>query len=142
MKKILLLIVISFTFLYGNCTRNNQKEVVECNDKYVGKLIWQDDSSVISVLKTYKEAKSYCANLTFGGYDDWRLPSIKELLSITDMSTYKPAIKGAFKNIKNNYYWSSTSVASDPSYAWDVLFKNGFDDWSPKSASYFVRCAR
>lgn len=142
MKKILLFIALGFTFLYGDCTRNNQKEVVECNDRYVGKLMWQDDSNTKSVKKTYEDARNYCKYLFFTGYDNWRLPSIKELLSITDTSTYKPAIKSAFKNLKNEGYWSSTSHASDSSHAWRVDFKSGDGNWLPKSNTYFVRCVR
>ena len=40
------------------------------------------------------------------------------------------------------YYWSSTTVASDSSYAWIVFFDNGFDNWGSKTDSVSVRCIR
>ena len=33
---------------------------------------------------TWQEALEYAENYNYGGYDDWRLPSIKELQSIVD----------------------------------------------------------
>ncbi|MDF7801104.1 DUF1566 domain-containing protein [Pontiellaceae bacterium B1224] len=45
-------------------------------------LIWQQTPNFKRM--TFDEAKVYCENLTTGGYDDWRLPSIKELYSLAD----------------------------------------------------------
>ena len=44
-------------------------------------LVWTD-----------QEADTYCSNLTLGGYDDWRLPTIKELWSIRNQSTGWPYV--------------------------------------------------
>lgn len=33
---------------------------------------------------TWQEALEYAENYSYGGYDDWRLPSVKELQSIVD----------------------------------------------------------
>lgn len=105
-------------------------------------LTWQDDYEAQSVKKKWKEAKKYCANLNLAGFSDWRLPSIEELLSITDVSRYKPAIRKAFKNMKGKYYWSSTSSASNSSSAWRVYFEYGDNNENSKSFSQFVRCVR
>ncbi|OYU42034.1 MAG: hypothetical protein CFE44_26330, partial [Burkholderiales bacterium PBB4] len=46
--------------------------------------------------------------MSFAGKSDWRLPNIRELMSIVDYSTTKPAIdKSAFPNA-----WSSETVSS------------------------------
>lgn len=106
------------------------------------KLLWQDDDSAKYTKRSWSGAKSYCSSLSLAGFSDWRLPAIRELLSITDLSTYKPAIKVAFRNTKSDYYWSSTSNASDSSYAWGVRFDYGSDGRDSKSDSSFVRCVR
>lgn len=40
---------------------------------------------------TYEEALAMAENLTFAGYDDWRIPSIKELYSLIDFSGRDPS---------------------------------------------------
>lgn len=102
----------------------------------VTKLQWQDDTDAKTVLKTWEDAKTYCSGLTLGGYSDWRLPSIQELLSIADLGKYNPAIDSTFQNVSSNGYWSSTSTA------WYVGFDDGDDGWSNKSSSGYVRCVR
>ena len=129
MKKILLGLVIIINL--------NANDIVMDNETG---LIWQDNSNIIK--NDWNGAKSYCKNLTLGGYSDWRLPNIDELMSITDKNRYNPAIKDIFKNIKNSWYWSSSQVVSDSSRAWIVDFDDGDDYWHSKTGSYYVRCVK
>ena len=103
------------------------------------KLMWQDNSDVVKY-KNWSNALEYCHNLTLGGYSDWRLPNIRELLSIADKRKYNPAIYSTFKNVVSGYYWSASTDASNTSNAWIVNFKYGYDHWHPKSNSLYVRC--
>ena len=119
-------------------TRDNIKEVV--NDSATG-LMWQDDASVKSVKKSWREAKEYCENLTKSGYSDWFLPSIAELESIVDTKRYNPAIKKEFQNSVSSFYWSSSPVSYSNS-AWYVDFKSGYSYRNRKTNSGYVRCAR
>lgn len=101
---------------------------------------------------TYAEAVRYCDDLNFAGFDDWRLPTINELLSITDDTRVKPTINKAFKNVayeindkgekSYGWYWSSTKYAVDSSRAWVVDFWSGGDGWGNGSHRGFVRCVR
>ncbi len=106
-------------------------------------LLWQDNEDAKKVKKSWNDAKSYCHSLSLAGFDDWRLPSQKELRSIVDFSRYNPAIKRAFENVNSDNYWSSITDASDVSYAWSVSFGNGNDGWNLKFLTpYSVRCVR
>ncbi len=110
-------------------------------------LAWQDAAEIFK--GSYKDAVSYCENLNYGGYSDWRLPSASELLSITDYGRYKPAINKAFKHVgkdgsdKYGSYWSLTGASFDAGGVWVVQFGSGFDNWVKINlADNFARCVR
>ena len=78
----------------------------------------------------------------FGGHSDWRLPTIKELTTIVDSSIPFPGPIINTDYFPNtvlslySYYWSSTTYAGYPSYAWFVCFCSLYSGvvWSlPKS---------
>lgn len=106
------------------------------------KLMWQDRDKVY--IADYKGAKSYCEKLSYAGYSDWRLPTIKELQSIVDYSKHSPALNRAFKyySADNTYCWSSTIDAMDSSNAWDIYFSNGSAGGDSLSLNNCVRCVR
>lgn len=89
-------------------------------------------------------AISYCEQLALGGYEDWRLPNIKELISIEDMTAFNPTIDTAFFPNTNStgFYWTSTTYALVPSDAWVVAFGNGQTYYDLKTHTDYVRCVR
>ena len=86
----------------------------------------------------FKEAQKYCVEA--GG----RLPEIEELALLADRSKRNPAINAAvFTDIKtDDWYWSGTSVAGDPGFAWVVGFSSGGVDDHRKDYSNYVRPVR
>ncbi|ETR65620.1 MAG: hypothetical protein OMM_13970, partial [Candidatus Magnetoglobus multicellularis str. Araruama] len=89
-------------------------------------LMWQRES--LALKKTWQSAIEYCENLSMSGYNDWRLPTLKELRSIVDLSKSGPAINEEFfYNNMLDFYWASTSVMSHNGHAWGVLFGTGND---------------
>lgn len=62
---------------------------------------------------SWGDAGKYCENLVFAEHDDWRLPSLKELLSIEDFSDGWPYIDQTIFSLGNQsigkqlQYWSS-----------------------------------
>ncbi|MBN2824143.1 MAG: DUF1566 domain-containing protein, partial [Campylobacterales bacterium] len=128
-------------------------------------LMWQDNADVVTVKKPWLSqlnylgyrhedtsgdtAATYCSNLRLGGYSDWRLPSVEELMSITDKSKVnngadklENSIDAQFLYTNGEIYWSSTSHVGESSKAWTVKFDYGSNRWSNKSDAYFIRCVR
>ncbi len=82
------------------------------------------------------------------GHNDWRMPSARELESLTHRGIqFGAAIDtGYFPNTAQQFYWTSASYAqSGVPYAWYVSFAGGgygrVDAW-PKSNQYSVRVMR
>jgi hypothetical protein len=81
----------------------------------------------------------------YGGYSDWRMPTVKELQSIVDYSSAYPGPTintTYFPNTVASYYWSSTPLASSTSYAWYVDFYYGNVNYYVKSDFNYVRAVR
>lgn len=54
------------------------------------RLMWQNAPDVSA--RSYAQAVSYCSSLEFAGHNDWRLPRLKELLSLVDYKRFNPAL--------------------------------------------------
>ncbi len=81
----------------------------------------------------------------FGGYSDWRMPTIKELSSLvnSDIAYTGPTIDTTwFPRTMSSYYWSSTTHAYYTDVAWLVNFGHGGVSSGNKSNSYYVRAVR
>ena len=77
------------------------------------------------------------------GYNDWFLPNVNQLESLTDKACYSPSInESLFPNTQSNYYWSASPYANNSSYAWFVHFDYGYDNASSKDLNHYVRLVR
>ena len=78
----------------------------------------------------------------FGGYSDWRLPTLKELVFLVNHDFFSPSINAYyFPNTKLGHYWSSTT-AGIVYGAWGVDFSYGFDESYYKGYYFYVRAVR
>jgi hypothetical protein len=81
---------------------------------------------------------------------DWRLPNVKELLSLVDYGRYGPALPSGhpFMNVRNIYFWTSTSHIEFEDDAWVVGLgygnaKGGWNQYTDKSSDeWAVWCVR
>ncbi|WP_297089375.1 DUF1566 domain-containing protein [uncultured Draconibacterium sp.] len=116
-------------------------------DKSTGLMWTQDDSGEGMV---WEDALSFAENSTFAGYDDWRLPNVKEHQAIvdyaysptaTDPDKVGPAIDPIFNCTQITseagyddyaYYWTSTSANFSKGqpyyYAWYISLGRAVND--------------
>lgn len=106
------------------------------------KLFWQDEL-IVSKL-SWKQAIFYCKKLELGGFNDWRLPKLKEILSIVDYKKSEPAINKSFKNIKfeDGFYWSITHDKNHINQAFLLEFYHGRVKTANINQSQYIRCVR
>ena len=95
---------------------------------------------------TFNQAVNYCANLTYAGKSDWRLPKPKEMLSIENPDTYSayfPTPDGL--NINNISFWTSKKMAKNPNNAWLSKTQSSskiYLYYFSASEQHHVRCVR
>jgi hypothetical protein len=105
-------------------------------------LVWKQEASTTDM--TWAEAQTYCSSAGSG----FRLPTLKELLSIVDFTVASPGPtidQTAFPNTPPDEYWTSSPYAAPSGYAWFVDFFNstyGYSDIGDPGAPARVRCVR
>jgi len=104
-------------------------------------LMWQQ---VAVSNKNWQAALEYAEGLSLAGYDNWRLPTRKELQTIVDYNHCNPAIDATiFPDTLSASYWSSTTAkVYTGGYAWYVNFSHGKVSYSNKTDAYAVRAVR
>ena len=93
---------------------------------------------------TWSNAKMYCTNLGLNG-SGWRLPTVKELLTLVDVTKENPSIDtsaNGFPAAPSGFFWSATPYAGSPSYAWYVHFNYGYTGSGGVTNTNRVRCVR
>ena len=90
----------------------------------------------------WEDAIDYCEILVYAGYSNWRVPNVNELRSLLHLgSTPYAWLNNAntpFSGINSGYYWTSTTRAATPTYAWFVAINNGEVSYLPKDDTRYV----
>jgi len=120
-------------------------------DKATG-LMWKQCSEGLSgrscdngkaEVLTWDGAMQRAKRLSFAGYNDWRLPSKDELLSLVHKACGSPTINSqVFPNTKQDDYWSVTPSVGHRNGAMYVGFDYGDDGGRFKDNSKYVRLVR
>lgn len=96
---------------------------------------------------TWSDALKRAVTDTTGGYNDWRLPNMKELRSLVDETRFDPAMDPIFNALlPASVFWSSSPARSYANYtnlSWVVQFDNGVNlSTMGRSAKNYVRLVR
>lgn len=130
-------------------------------EKIEGGLVWHTETNLIwmrcslgqtwdgsdclgeATKFTWQEALQISVGYEFLGSTQWRLPNIKELVSITEKSCVRPSINDSnFPDTPPDDFWTSTPVANDGIRAWAVAFYNSSISNKQKDRALNVRLVR
>lgn len=112
-------------------------------DKLTG-LMWTKTNNIADGNKNWQNAFSYVANMNSGmnenyGYNDWRIPNIKELESLANLSRYNPSLsEGHPFTLTNNVQWSSTNEEYSPNNVWIYSIYDSYRTIYSKTISALV----
>ncbi len=128
---------ISIAAIRASLTDNGDGTIT---DNHTG-LMWQKADSGNTL--TWEAALRYAEGLSLAGYDDWRLPNIKELQSISDEHLVNPSLdKAYFTGAIPAENWSSTTLANQPGSAWTIDFTLGIGSYRAKTDTLRARAVR
>jgi hypothetical protein len=133
--------------------------VIKQTQKKEKRKIWQDsDTSLVWQLEMnsekydWNEIFDYVKKLNkedYGGYNDWRIPTKKELETILSNKSYKNENRYKYfikepliNSLKGYYYWSSTVNKKNLNDAWIVSFGSGYMYSNNKLGKLGVKCVR
>ena len=135
--------------LMPSASYDNSRKPCDIGDVYVDyekRLMWQDAPYGDAADGAYKHnrsagkagrwsyAKNYCRNLTYAGYDDWRLPMVGELTNLFDK-------KRGLKNTIGVDFWTSTP--SEGNKYWSVYAVVKAQPYEHnRGDSQYIRCVR
>jgi hypothetical protein len=120
------LAIVAVLTSFAHADAPNGRYVVSASTVYDSKtkLTWQRTiASSDSCPYTYANAKAYCSTIgTSLGGTGWRLPTLKELLTLIDWAqTNQGFDTTAFPTQANCYYWSATLLPGQtPERRWTI----------------------
>lgn len=116
------------TFFY-RCVRGNSYGVNDFLVRDDGTILdnasglqWEQTESAYSM--NWGAALNYCENLDLAGFDDWRLPTIKELASLVLSSD---SSLNAVTSESGSRVWTSTTSVEQPSLAYYACLQDCVD---------------
>ncbi|MCK5810631.1 MAG: DUF1566 domain-containing protein [Cocleimonas sp.] len=152
----------------GKYIDNNDDTITDCKTNLMWKKYSEGQRDITcgkGMVRqyTWETAVNRFKQSSFAGYNDWRLPTVKELRSLvscqqtvasplteerhaTSLMNEKctqPTInKNVFPNTSPTRYWTSSTFFNKEDYAWALHFDSGNDEESLKHYNASVRLVR
>jgi hypothetical protein len=102
-------------------------------------LIWQQTPSAMQY--AWADANTYCRGLTIGGMTGFRIPSLKELMTLVDPTRVRPAIDPkVFPSTPLEWFWTASNRYSVGTAS--VSFETGGTGYFAGTNLLRVRCVR
>ena len=108
-----------------------------CQDTKTGAM-WQMERT--RAMKSIEDARQTAANLTLGGHDDWRLPTVYELYNLNFLKDIHVASSCAMQLDGN--YWSDEHGGEGVVGAWEISDQCDPSRTYSKASKGFVRAIR
>ena len=109
-------------------------------------LMWQE-KEVYDI--SLEQAEQAAVNLSLAGYNDWRIPTVTELLSVVNDNLNKPPFESILGTSKSEYFWSAEHVSGDSRKTWVLNAGGGIGDKNPEESHasggdkiYSLKCVR
>lgn len=118
-------------------TREKKVELIPADgfvlDK-TNKVIWQDAIGNKVLKSDYYAALDYCKKLNYLSFDNWVLPTRKQLITSINNNN--------FKNKTNGDYWSQTASLDQYGKAWYIDYEKAQMGVDIKTDKKYIRCIR
>lgn len=88
------------------------------------------------------DAQSYCDGLSLGGFDDYRLPSRLELISLSDHGKSNPALAPIFANAGPSWTRTPYALGNPANTHWFVNATTGAANFLDDALLNYARCVR
>lgn len=92
-------------------------------------LVWYQDANPAQRPLSWQQGLTFVKEINHSGaygVSSWRMPNIRELESLVDLTVDSPALTDGhpFRHVQD-VYWSSTTSVYETRYAWGLYFRDG-----------------
>lgn len=142
---------VSDEFTKKRVTQRNFSKDGDVVTDHNNRLLWEDSLTSKITNYHYSEIDAHCENLTLGEFTGWRVPTVKELISLVNIEEHDPAIDDTFVSTAyDKGYWTSVAQSNGTAsgsneFKWNLSFKAGEvrrGGSTSESFNKYVRCVK
>lgn len=118
---------------YGETQRFIAQDVSYVTLLIAGLMVQKTDLGCVD----WASAMTMCESSVIGGFMDWRLPTIEELMTLYTEREYIGGFQCEWAQYNDSYtYWASTQLKAGNTYSYYLSFTNGAISYCNSAASY------